>query len=132
MEWKNEYALGVELIDKQHQELFRAANRVLRIVDTGEDDRSRRACEEAVKYLKNYTIQHFQDEEMYQLSTAYEGYIRHKALHDEFRKTVLIQEQRMVAEDFSRDSVMGFMKILSAWLVSHIMKEDQRISKREE
>lgn len=132
MEWKKEYELGVELIDKQHQELFRAANRVLGIVDAGDDERSHRACEQAIKYLKTYTLQHFQDEEFYQISVGCEGYPRHKAYHDEFRKTILMQEQLMIADHFSRDSVMDFMNILADWLVNHIMKEDQRIGAKEE
>jgi len=131
MEWHEDYELGVEHIDKQHQELFRAANRIQSIMDREDDESSRRACEEVVKYLKSYTLKHFQDEEFYQISVAYEGYMRHKNIHDEFRKTVLMQEQLMAAEDYSRDSVAKFLKILSAWLVNHITREDQQIVPKE-
>lgn len=128
MQWKDAYRLGIEQIDRQHEELFRIANRIQDIVIAGDSERTRRACEEAVKYLKNYTLQHFQDEEIYQTSVGYEGYIRHKALHEEFRQTVLMQEQFMQAADFSTESVTRFLGILSTWLVNHILREDQKIT----
>lgn len=128
MQWKKEYLLGIEQIDKQHQELFRIVNRIQAIVDGGDSERARRACEEAVKYLKGYTLKHFEDEEFYQISVGYEGYARHKGIHDAFRQTVVVQEQRMQQEDYSRDSVGDFLNILSAWLVSHVTREDQRIA----
>jgi len=56
MEWNDRYRIGVEHIDKQHQGLFSAINRVLRILDERNYDRSKRACIEAIKYLKNYTL----------------------------------------------------------------------------
>lgn len=128
MQWKETYLLGIEQIDKQHQELFRIVNRIQAIVDGGDSERTRRACEEAVKYLKGYTLQHFQDEEFYQISVGYEGYARHKGIHDAFRQTVLVQEQLMQSAHYSRDSVGDFLNILSTWLVSHIIREDQRIT----
>lgn len=129
MEWNDSYCLGVALIDKQHRELFRAVNRIVSIVDEGDADRNQRACMEAIKYLKNYTLMHFQDEEEYQISVNYQNYEAHKQEHDDFREVILGYEARLAEESFSRDAVLDFLEVLCAWLVNHIQQEDQRIVK---
>lgn len=132
IQWSDDYCLGVDLIDHQHQELFRAINRLLSIVSDDGDDgfRSQRSCMEALKYLKNYTIQHFQDEEIYQIQVGYEGYIRHKEIHDNFKRRLLIQEGLIIASNYSRDTVRELVRMLTDWLLNHIIQEDQDIVRR--
>ena len=128
MEWNDKYCIGVEHIDAQHKGLFTAINRVLRILEEKDAERSRRACIEAIKYLKNYTLQHFSDEEAYQREIAYSGYARHKAQHDDFIRAIAIKEAVMEADNYSRDSVQSLMDLLISWLVGHIMNSDQAIT----
>ena len=131
IEWQKEYCMGVELIDQQHEELFQAVNRLLHILEDEDDDRSRRGCAEAIKYLKTYTIQHFEDEEAFQMRIGYRGYIHHKQVHDDFRRTIVIQEAMVEAQNYSRDAVRNFVRLLTAWLIEHVTRDDQDIVRQE-
>ena len=59
--WQDSFNIGVEAIDKEHQQLFKIINRLF---EYGEE-KSRWACQEGVKYFKSHTMKHFEDEEAY-------------------------------------------------------------------
>lgn len=130
MEWNDRYALGIEQIDYQHQELFRAINRINKILQEGDLSRNQRTCAEAIRFLKNYTWAHFQAEEDYQQSINYENYEQHKRVHDNFRATILEYEENFMEGPFTYESVLEFVNTLQFWLVNHILFQDQRIAAR--
>lgn len=127
MLWKEEYALGVEHIDKQHKGLFDVTGRILRILADGDSARNRRTCKEAIKYLKDYALSHFADEEEYQRSIGYARYHQHKQRHEQFAKNIVRMEQEMEEQGYSPESVQQFIRALTSWLVNHIMCSDQDI-----
>ena len=47
--WKEEFNIGVEVIDKEHQRLFKVINKLFTL--NKEDANGRFACQEGVKYL---------------------------------------------------------------------------------
>ena len=61
IEWKEEYGIGVEGIDSDHQELFRIVRRLF--IANQQPNRTQWAAEEGIKYLRMYTIKHFDREE---------------------------------------------------------------------
>lgn len=85
--WKEEYNLGVEVIDKEHQQLFRIVNRLLAFQQ--DEKNSQWACQEGIKYFKTHAIQHFSDEETYMRSINYEGLDNHLRIHKDFRDVML-------------------------------------------
>lgn len=98
---------------------------------TEEEQKNRHICEEGIKYLKNYSMQHFAEEEAYMRSIGYKGYEMHKRLHDNMRdKTLPSLERAMEKSDFSAESVGQFVGICLAWLTGHIMVEDRAITGR--
>lgn len=128
MEWNDRYALGIDLIDHQHQELFRAINRIQNILQEGDLSRNQRACTEAIRFLKNYTWIHFQAEEEYQQAIHYENYEQHKRIHDNFRAIIMEYEEKLDAGPLTQESVQVFINMLQSWLVNHILFQDQRIT----
>ena len=52
--WDDRYRVGVAVIDSAHQKLFALVRRLVLL--SGDEQRSQWACEESVKYLKNYTL----------------------------------------------------------------------------
>lgn len=101
MIWREEYALGIEALDKQHQGLFIAVNSLSDLLKTSNKRRSQRACFEALKYLENYTVVHFKEEEEYQQSIGYINYAQHKRQHDAFLKTISYTKWDLTQSDFS-------------------------------
>lgn len=127
MIWREEYALGIEALDKQHQGLFIAVNSLNDLLKTSNKRRSQRACFEALKYLENYTVVHFKDEEEYQRSIGYINYAQHKRQHDAFLKTISYTKLDLTQSDFSDASIKRFVGVLTSWLLYHITNSDQSI-----
>ncbi len=127
MIWREEYALGIEALDKQHQGLFIAVNSLNDLLKTSNKRRSQRACFEALKYLENYTVVHFKDEEEYQQSIGYINYAQHKRQHDAFLKTIAYTKLDLTQSDFSDVSIKRFVGVLTSWLLYHITNSDQGI-----
>ncbi len=125
--WNDQFNIGVEVIDNAHQKLFSIVRRIMRLVD--EHKNSQLACAEGIKFFKNYTAQHFSEEEAYMRSINYPGYAMHKKLHDNLReKTLPILAQDMTDSNYSTESVQRFLGICIGWLTGHIMVEDKAIT----
>ena len=55
-EWKEEFKIGVEVIDKEHQKLFKIINKLLAFK---EDETTRQwACREGIKFFKKHAVSH--------------------------------------------------------------------------
>lgn len=66
MMWKDKYRIGVELIDTQHQELFKRVSDFLQSVqEKGDWEEKTAAVRETLEFMQNYVVEHFNDEEEY-------------------------------------------------------------------
>lgn len=125
--WKEAYNLGIELIDKEHQQLFRVINRLFTFAR--EEKKSQWACQEAIKYFKEHALKHFADEEAYMESMHYEELETHRQLHREFReKTLALLEQELEEKDYSPNAVEHFLGVCAGWLIGHTLTEDRAIA----
>lgn len=64
--WKDELWTGHTEIDEQHRMLFVICNRMEKNFEDGNDVSKRRTVVEGIKYLKQYTLHHFETEEQLQ------------------------------------------------------------------
>lgn len=125
IDWKDDFNLGIEHIDKAHQNLFAVVRKIATLLRENDDKKNRFACKEAVKYLLSYTIWHFKDEEEYQKKIGYPNYKMHKHLHDNLRDVILPSLIKDFEEhDYDKESVSRFIYIIAGWLTGHIMIED--------
>ena len=124
--WKDEYNIGVDIIDREHQRLFRIINKLFAFSD--EKNKSQWACQEGIKYFKDHAAKHFVDEEKYMASIGYEGLESHGRLHREFReKTLPLLEKELEQTEYCADSVEHFLGVCVGWLIGHTMMEDRAI-----
>lgn len=129
IKWNDRFNLGIDSIDKAHQKLFSIVNKILSLCD--DPDKQAYLCREGIKYLKNYTAQHFADEEAYMRSIHYSGYEQHKRRHDTMQnQTVPALEAELEAQNYSIESVQHFLGICIGWLNGHIMADDFAITGR--
>lgn len=125
--WKDEYSIGVDIIDKEHQRLFKIINKLFRF--SGEKGKSQWACQEGIKFFKDHAVKHFAEEEEYMASINYEGLETHKRLHQEFReKTLPTLEKELEQTDYSENSVEHFLGVCAGWLMGHTLTEDHAIT----
>ncbi len=125
--WQEEYNIGVDIIDKEHQRLFQIINRILAFKD--EEKNGRWACREGIKFFKTHAVKHFKDEEAYMESIGYTGLAQHRRIHNGFRENTLpALEKELESTDYSPDTVSHFLGVCAGWLVGHTLTEDLSIA----
>ncbi|MCI9615111.1 MAG: response regulator [Dorea sp.] len=124
--WRDEYNIGVDVLDKEHQRLFKIINKLFAFSD--EEKKSQWACQEGIKYFKDHAVKHFAEEEKYMASINYEGLSTHRLLHRGFRKNTLpALEAELEQSGYSAGSVNHFLGVCAGWLIGHTLTEDRAI-----
>lgn len=126
-EWNKQFNIGVDSIDNAHRKLFSIVQKLIHL--SRDENNGQWACAEGIKYFKNYTTEHFTDEESYMQSIGYKGYEIHKRLHDDMRyKTLPALEKDLTESNYSQESIQHFLGICLGWLATHILIEDRAIT----
>jgi len=123
VEWKDEYSVGLDSIDRQHKKLLNLINQLQTAVDysTGEEF-EREALDELVAYTKT----HFSFEEGLMKDNDYPDYEPHKAQHEKMVKHV---EDVLSEYEKDHDTAMSnAVEFLKDWLINHINGTDQKYS----
>lgn len=125
-EFTEEYLTGIELVDREHKELFRIvdkANRLARDYDAGSD---RDKIVEILDELKDYTKEHFADEEEYMESIHYDGLEAQKRAHAAFIDKLETIDFKEIDEK-PQESLNKLLEFLLGWLINHILNSDKKI-----
>ncbi len=126
-EWREEYNIGVDSIDQEHQRLFKIINKLFTLKDAGKDGQW--ACQEGVKYFKGHAMKHFADEEAFMASIGYKGLEQHRRIHQGFRENTLpALERELEKSEYSQDAVDHFLGVCAGWLIGHTLTEDSCIT----
>lgn len=129
MLWKDRYELGVPEIDAQHKELFRRVDSFLKVLRSGDSWNEKiPEINETLEFMKKYVVEHFRDEENYQLSINYPGYEVHKQMHDDMVNYVLDVSKQYEESGNNEELMQQFGGRLLAWLINHVASADQRIA----
>jgi len=129
MLWKDQYELGVSLIDTQHKELFRRVESFMQVLRSSDSwDKKISQIDETLEFMKKYVVEHFRDEEEYQRSINYPGYEAHKQIHNGMVKYVLEVSKQYEKSKYNEDLMQQFGGKLLAWLINHVAAEDQLIA----
>lgn len=124
--WQDRFNIGVDIIDREHRKLFTILNKLLTYNEN--DEKSRWAYQEGIKFFKGHAMKHFAEEELYMASIGYDGYDTHRHIHDTFRKTTLPELEKELAESYySPEAVSHFLGVCAGWLIGHTLTEDRAI-----
>jgi hemerythrin len=121
VEWTQDLAVGVKIIDEQHKEIFRRVDALLEACKAG---KGRVAVGETLHFLEEYVDEHFAAEEAIQVRYEYPDYRAHKQEHEEFFKSVEKLNKKFEKEGPSLTMVLETNRIVVDWLVKHIKKVD--------
>lgn len=119
--WNDEYKLGIESIDTQHERLFALVNRLF---EAEEHHTSREELRDMLYAFSDYMNTHFKDEEEYMSSIGYPGLLEHKQLHNE-----LVNYLTSVIKTPGKINIIKTkMRLLAKRiLIEHIVNEDIKI-----
>ena len=119
-EWRDEYCIGNEAIDKQHQLFFAWLEEFDEAVTKGEGgEHLFVTIERLVAYARN----HFAFEEQLMQKGKYEHFTRHRALHEAFKNDLAVMIKKH-AKGALR--ALELSEFVGGWLRQHIMTEDQK------
>jgi len=128
--WKDQYKIGVDLIDKQHQELFKRLNNFLIIIRNDQPLEEKMVqVEETFGFMGEYVDVHFKSEEALQKKVKYPGYEAHHKIHEKFKQDIVAFKKEFEKDKYNEDLIMEFSGRLLTWLINHVTGEDQNIAK---
>ncbi|TGY98142.1 response regulator [Petralouisia muris] len=129
--WQDRFNIGVDVIDKEHKKLFSILNKLF--ASKRQDEKSRWACQEGIKYFREHAMKHFAEEEVYMASISYSGFETHRLVHDNFRKNTLPSlEKELNQSNYSEEAIDHFLGVCAGWLIGHTLTEDRAITGRVE
>lgn len=117
--WKDEYSVGVDVLDRQHKGLIKLINRL-----TSEDaDIGMMAW--VFDELEAYTKDHFSEEERLMAEAGYPDLATHRKQHHDFEQWLSAVRQTYsigaASPSLLAETVNAF---LADWLVNHILSSD--------
>ncbi len=125
IQWKDEFALGIGIIDDQHKKLIERAASFSRAVESGDTE----GVGDTVNYLLAYAIQHFGAEELIMIRNCYDQFREHRDEHSWFIKEVFDLHRRFAeGEEMTRESAEALRDMLVNWTLDHISVKDKRIA----
>lgn len=123
MEWTEEYSVGIEEIDKQHQKWLSIVNE---LHDSIMETRGTSTLKELIREMEEYTDFHFSAEEEMLQKADWPELDRHKRIHFGFKQQV----KQLKRDIYSGELVLRsqVMSVIKNWLIDHILKEDREYS----
>ena len=126
-ELKDEYLVGIEMIDNEHKVLSEIADEIYQLcVNEFVPDKYDNIAA-LIQRLKDYTEMHFEHEEAYMESIQYKRMFTQKVQHDNFRRKLESMDLEKVDEN-QEQAIQDLLKFVTDWLVEHILETDKRIA----
>lgn len=125
-EFTDEYLVGIELIDSEHKELFRIVDKANHLIKSYNEASGYDKILDILDQLREYTKEHFADEEEYMESIGYEGLEAQKRAHDAFiqkLENINIEE----IDENPQEALERLLEFLLGWLINHILYTDKKI-----
>ena len=124
--FSKELLIGIDHIDKQHKALIEYTNN---LISLGSKASNQEEIEKSLVFMGTYVLKHFADEEALQVKIGYPQYERHHKLHLDF-----INVYKTLVDNYKRNGhspkfITVYKSTVVAWVVNHIMAEDQIIGK---
>ena len=123
-ELTDEFKLGIESVDSEHQQLIDMLNHTYQLLNNGQREQARIYFKKA---LTDYIDEHFANEEAMLINIKYPKLSEHAQVHKQFK----LSFQRLAPKIEAGDDA-AFRQALAdtyTWLISHIGKTDKRYAR---
>ena len=120
------YYTGIEFIDEEHRRLFEIIEEANQLIKA---ELLHDKYDEIVRILgelKEYTQEHFKDEEEYMERIGYSGLEAQKRAHEAFVEK-LTEINLEEVDERQQEYLEELMEFLLGWLINHILKADKKI-----
>ncbi|NQY99382.1 MAG: hemerythrin family protein [Bdellovibrionales bacterium] len=120
-----EFGLGVQEMDNEHQILIKKMNKLYDAYEAGAEYLELKGL---IEELANYTVEHFRDEEAFMESIGFEGLATHKIIHEQLLKQFTEHVDRFNQAQEIEPKFFDFLKV---WLSAHIRGIDMKYAQKE-
>ncbi len=120
--WNQEYSVGVEELDKQHQRLISLINKLFALYT--EKHFAQTDVEPIFKELMDYADEHFSTEEHYFSLYNYDKKDSHIAMHETYREKIDNLKKEYDAAN-SETTLYAINNFLNDWWIWHINNVDK-------
>ena len=114
------FRLGIEGVDKEHEQLVNILNRVSQLLD---ENKLREALEYFSKTLSDYVNEHFSNEEKFMENMNYPQLEIHREAHKKFQDS--FNELKPKIEQYDENAFRKSLLDTFLWLISHTGKIDR-------
>jgi hemerythrin len=121
IQWDKSLAVGVQIVDQQHQELFRKVNGLMEALLKGQP---KSELEGLLGFLGTYVIEHFGTEEKLMAQYRYPDAPKHKQQHADFVKTFVAVKAEFEKTGATAGVSIAVNKVVCNWLREHIGGSD--------
>ena len=123
IEWNQKLAIGVDVIDGQHQQWIQRFNAVAAAIATQEGPLQ---IGKTLDFLIGYTQQHFATEEKIMTAAGYPDLPTHLAQHRELTQTLQDLLRDFEEEGATQKLAETVNSYLRNWLIKHIQETDRK------
>ena len=120
------FETGIPKIDEQHKELV---NRINAVLNLGASSVTKDETEKTLKFLEEYAMKHFSDEEAIQVKCKYPKHDWHKQQHAGFMADIKKLKQEYLASGPTAKYTLELNNHMIQWIVKHIKTADREIGK---
>ena len=124
-EWDEILSVGIDVVDDQHQELFRIGRELVYVLENTSAGLDQ--YDDIIKLLKElhtYANYHFSEEEKLMEAADFIGLPAHRFQHKIFVKKIEEIELGELDED-QKNHALDLLDFLANWITNHIMKVDR-------
>jgi hemerythrin len=121
--WDEQFSVGIQSIDNQHQEIFKQLHNLLEAMKQGQASSVTR---QIILELERYAAIHFQKEEYFFQRFNYPGAAKHIREHQLF-----IQKLKEIKPEISSGKItltIELLNFLKNWIEQHILVVDKEYS----
>jgi len=121
LRWKDSYAVGVPIIDRQHKQLFALIDELRCEMDNGD---ARHLIPKVFSRLSDYTLYHFSSEELLMKRYEFPEFETHKVKHEYFRQELA----NLVIRHDNGDSTVSVDAYIALrdWIFLHVTSVEAR------
>ncbi|WP_053957244.1 bacteriohemerythrin [Inediibacterium massiliense] len=125
--WKDEYSIGVDLIDTQHKYLFTLWNNTYDLLGNESCMNKYDKVFEMIDDLRQYARFHFQSEENYMLKIKYDQLFSQKIEHAEFMKKIEKMDYKLLDKN-PKKYLEDWLGFILNWILDHVLHKDKLIT----
>lgn len=119
LSWSNQYEIGNDQIDNEHEGLFRLINKFHSLWTEAQN---RQEIARILNQLIVYTETHFRHEEEIMEDAGFPRLDEHKQIHEAMIDRIFQLQRSYEEKDLHLE--MHTIKFLKSWLIEHILEND--------